>query len=384
MPLGAVGKYHPKLVNAAIRAASYGYRAYNNRGLIGAAASTLGMASKYRRGRKRVRGGLKKRKRKTGSGSGTVLGQYAQRTGRVYRGGRRASRFQRRVKSILFKQIPTQSLVSTNLLGTFDNGKAINLSANSHQAWTYVGMYGAYSLPSNDLYPQSAPDQDLWNMYKQWYASNTPAGSGPNDAAIRNNFQLFVMNGGVTIDFKAALGEDSFGPMEVTFYVITPRVSQRLQDKSHGNQTVGLVGKMMQYFDEDYNYNTTTGTPAFNQVNPITTYDATPFDSRTMTKCWKVLSSKTIIVNDDQTASFSWGRKRPFKVSGAVMDEYDYLKGVYTGILVRIKPLGISNSPSSDHILGHMKFKKHYTYKFINPSISSSVGVIKQNVDTIG
>ena len=92
--------------------------------------------------------------------------------------------------------------------------------------------------------------------------------------------------------------------------------------------------------------------------------------------------SKNIIVNEGQTASFSWSRSRTHKVKGADLDEYDYQKGVFTSILIRIKPLGASPTTNlQDPFI--VKYTKKYNYKVIAPSQSNSVVGVAQDAPNL-
>ena len=241
-------------------------------------------------------------------------------------------------------------------------------------------MFGCINLPADTTNPEDSQDADLWNMYKQWWAaqSNVKTVGHINSEKITNSFQMYVMNCGVTIDFHYTPTEAVEGPVEVTFYVIKPRKSQRVRDKNNAGSTNNFLDKFSNYFNEDYNWVTTTGVPAFNQINPITTYNSTPLDSRSFCKEWKIVSEKSIIVQPDNACSFSWGKKRISKITGSNMDEYDYISGVYTQILVRFKPLG-SVTRSEQVTLGHVRYRKQYNYKVLESSVSTSVAVIDQS-----
>ena len=75
-------------------------------------------------------------------------------------------------------------------------------------------------------------------------------------------------------------------------YVLQPRKSQRVSDKfSVGNS---FLDKFKDYFNQDRQAATGTGTIAFNKVNPVTTYGCTPFDSSTLCKEWIIRSQRIL------------------------------------------------------------------------------------------
>lgn len=296
----------PRVARVLGQGAALGYRAFKARKTIGSVAGAVttaaDMVRRYRKRKvARSRGRRFRRNIRPNSG-GKVIGQYAQRTGRSYRSRRRLPKFSRKVQSVLFKQLPTQSLLSTNVQGTADPGTAIMLGANSHQSYTYVGMFGCINLPSNNGSPEVTQDSDLWNMYKQWWASHSNVHGDVDNERIFNSFQMYVMNCGVTIDFHYIPSEQVEGPVEVTFYVIKPRKSQRSRDKANAGSVNNFLDKFANYFNEDYSWETSTGVPAFNQINPITTYGSSPLDSRSFCKEWKIVSEKSIIVQPDNAS----------------------------------------------------------------------------------
>ena len=327
----------------------------------------------------------KRRKRFSGNkGSGTVIGQYVQRSGRNFvRRRRRGRRGRGSVKQQLFRLLPVQSLMVTNMPGGTDVGYGnIHMIPNSKQAWTHIGMYGSVGVPGSDLNFTANQDQDLWNVYKQ-YASDSIHSGAINNAKNINSAQFYILNSHVDIDI---LYKDGFpfgsAPAEVTFYVVQPRKSQRVSDKLDTSANSTFLDKFKDYFAQDRQSVTGTGTTAFNEINPQTTYGCTPFDSNTLCKEWIIRSQKKIIVNEGQTASFSWSRARTHKVRGADLDEYDYQKGVFTSILIRMKPLGETTTENlqSPFIV---RYTKKYNYKVIAPSQSSSVVGVTQDAPNL-
>lgn len=354
-----------------------GYHAYKNSRDI---AHLAGMARPLFAGRKRkwrrVGGGKNKKrkfsKKRRAAGSSRVIGQYAQRSGRVY-GNRRfsGSKRIRAVKSALFSLLPTKSLICTSIRGNADAGRQILVSETDKQVWRSFGIFGCAGAQTFNSVLTN-PDSDLLRLM---YASAATNVTIPlNDL---NNSQLYVMNAHSTVDVHIDIPEsaqDHINQVEVTFYVVAPRKSQRAAEKGGSSST--FLQKFQTYFTQENTTVTSSGDNAWNAVQPYTSFGVTPFDSRVFCQEWKILKSQTILVNDKSSCSFSWGRSRTVKVKGADMDEYDYIKGVYNNILVRFRPFGKTTLPAGSYNLGSWKYRTQYNYKVLESSVATNNEVV--------
>ena len=351
-----------------------GYNVYKHRQGLALAA---GMARPFftrKRKWNRVGGGKNKRrkfnKKRRVAGSSRVIGQYAQRSGRVY-GNRRFSGSKRvkAVKSALFSLLPTKSLICTSIRGNPDAGRAIILADSDKQTWRSFGIFGCAGAQTFNSVLTN-PDSDLLRLM---YAS---IGGSDNIAlSDMNNMQLYVMNAHTTVDVHIDVPEELDIPqVEVTFYVVAPRKSQRTAEK--GGTTANFLAKFSKYFSQEQTTVTSTGDNAWNAVQPYTSYGVTPFDSRVFCKEWKVLKSQTILVNDKSSCSFSWGRSKTVKVLGADMDEYDYIRGVYNNILVRFRPFGKNIVTGTNNNIGSWKYRTQYNYKVLESNVATNNEVV--------
>ena len=189
-------------------------RVASNAILAGGMARTL----KRKRSSRTSRFSKRRKRFSRNKGSGTVIGQYVQRSGRNFvRRRRRGRRGRGSVKQQLFRMLPVQSLMVTNMPGGTDVGYGnIHMVPDSKQAWTHIGMYGSAGVPGNDLNFTSRQDVDLWNIYKQ-YAADAVTKHNVNDARNINSAQFYILNSHVDIDILyndgSALGS---APAEVT------------------------------------------------------------------------------------------------------------------------------------------------------------------------
>lgn len=383
-------------------------------GLLGGAATSIlgGTANRMRGSRgRRVRTGHRlARARKSrarvsfkfkgkfrGPGS-SVIGQYQQRSGKRYGGGRgrRQGRLAKSVKSTLFKMLPTMSYLTTNVsIGQAGaRGTEIVVNPQHKQAYASIGMYGCQGLPSlanssGGIGPTEFQDGDLNSILAIEFEKDQPNLPANADAIAYNNWNAYILNAHLSVDFvyqpSAGGGQDiTPGPCEVTFYTIVPRKSQRVGDKDDIIANTWLQ-KYYDYFLEDnHAVGNANVEPRFLPPNATNDYDSTPFDSRVFCTQWKVVAEKKMIVNPGQTCSFSWGRRQTRRIRGADMDEYDFIKGVYTQILVKFKRIDSNvNAGIGDWHYGFLKYKKTYNYKVIKNNYSGSTSTDLQVLPTM-